>query len=221
MFITTLSGTKRALGLLLVMFTLAFGLTMGGRASAANDPGGDTTPVVSVSFSECNNKYDGKAYHLSKDADKTKFKNFQKDACDATNGGYCVATASQEQVDGGKSTVEKINCTKDGGLNGGGGGNNNGDGITDPALTQGGCTGANCSIIDKYINPLIKLLSAAVGIVAVIFIIFGGIQISTSAGDPQKVASGRNHIRNAIIGLVAYVLLALFLNWVVIGGIGA
>lgn len=150
-------------------------------------------------------------YNMTKDADVKAFKAFQKDAC---SNKICSADPHQELDDKGhKFTVQTISCSNPSN-------NNNGaTGITDPALTAGGCTGADCTIIDKYINPLIKLLSAAVGIIAVIAIIVGGIQISSANGDPQKVTNGRNHIRNAIIGLVAYVLLAVFLNWVVIGGI--
>lgn len=70
----------------------------------------------------------------------------------------------------------------------------------------------------KYVNPLIALLSAAVGVVVVAAIIYGGIEYITSAGDPQKAAAGQKRIIEALIGLVAFVLLYAFLVFIVPGG---
>lgn len=74
-------------------------------------------------------------------------------------------------------------------------------------------------LVKNYVNPFIKLLTALVGIAVVIGIIYGGIEYAMSAGDPQKAAVGKNRIRNAIIGLVAYVLTLAFLNFIIPGGI--
>lgn len=70
----------------------------------------------------------------------------------------------------------------------------------------------------KYINPLINLLSAAVGILVVISIIYGAIMFSTSGGDPQRAANGKNRIRNSLLGLLAYLLLYGFLQFIIPGG---
>lgn len=69
----------------------------------------------------------------------------------------------------------------------------------------------------KYINPVIRLLSALVAVAVTLGIIIGGIQVTTSAGDPQKSAIGKNHIRNALLGLLAYLLLYSFLRFIVPG----
>jgi hypothetical protein len=82
-----------------------------------------------------------------------------------------------------------------------------------------GTTSGNSCLFAKYINPLVNLLSAAVGMVAVIAIIVGGIEYSTSAGDPQRTAAGRQHITNALIGLLAYLLLYGFLQFIIPGGL--
>lgn len=71
----------------------------------------------------------------------------------------------------------------------------------------------------KYINPVVNLLSAAVGVVVVAAIIMGAIQFSTSGGDPQKAANGKKHIQNALLGLVAYILLFGFLQFIIPGGL--
>src|SRR5690606_28092694 len=78
----------------------------------------------------------------------------------------------------------------------------------------------NCqNIFDKYLTPFVRFLSAAVGIVVVAAVIFGGIQFSTSGGDPQKVANAKKHVANAIIALLAYILLFAFLNFIIPGGL--
>lgn len=75
------------------------------------------------------------------------------------------------------------------------------------------------SIFTKYLLPAINLLSAAVGIVSVAMIIYGGIEFSSSGGDPQRVASAKDHITNAIIALVAFLFLWAFLNFIIPGGL--
>lgn len=83
---------------------------------------------------------------------------------------------------------------------------------------KGSAKNATTCLFAKYVNPVINLLSALVGIVVVIAIIIGGIQFSTSAGDPQKAAAGKKHIANALFGLLAYLLLYAFLQFIVPGG---
>jgi hypothetical protein len=78
---------------------------------------------------------------------------------------------------------------------------------------------AESCLFAKYINPTVNLLSAAVGLVVVVGIIVGAIQFSTSAGDPQKAASGKKHIQNALIGLLMYLLLFGFLQFITPGGL--
>lgn len=92
---------------------------------------------------------------------------------------------------------------------------------TQPASGSTNCakgqTGAAC-IIGGYVNPVIGVLSALVGVVVVISIIAGGIQYSTSAGDPQKAAKAKSRITNALIALVAFGFLFSFLEFLLPGG---
>lgn len=82
------------------------------------------------------------------------------------------------------------------------------------------CTGGDCSgLITKYINPFIKLLTALIGIVIVVGIAAGGVQISAAGGDPAKVVAGRKRIQNAIVALLAYLFMFAFLQWLLPGGI--
>lgn len=81
------------------------------------------------------------------------------------------------------------------------------------------CTASSCNLISKYVNPLITLLSALVGVAVTISIIIGGIQYGSSAGDPQKASAAKNRIRNSIVALVAFIFLFAFLQFLVPGGI--
>jgi hypothetical protein len=80
------------------------------------------------------------------------------------------------------------------------------------------CSKSSC-IYRRYITPAVQLLSAAVGVLAVISFISAGIQYSSAGSDPQKVGAARKRIGNTVFGLIAYIFLLAFLNWVVPGGL--
>lgn len=82
------------------------------------------------------------------------------------------------------------------------------------------CTSKDCEkLYTKYLNPLVKLLGGAVGVVVVLMIVIGGVQYSSAGSDPQQVAEARKKITNAVFALFAYIFLFAFLNWAVPGGI--
>lgn len=87
----------------------------------------------------------------------------------------------------------------------------------DPALTP--CTSGNCDLVKKYIDPLINVLAAAVGVAVTISIVVGGIQYSSSAGDPGKMQTAKKRIINAIIALIGFFLFYAVLQWLVPGGL--
>lgn len=130
--------------------------------------------------------------------------------------GLAIQTSSAVSLD----NNVKLAANVDDGKTSGGSGNRD-QRSTDPALNKKLCTDGSCPIVNKYINPFITMLAGLVGIVAVIAIIIGGIEFSSAGGDPQKAANGKRHIRNAIIGLVAFIFFWAFMQWVIPGGIGA
>ena len=78
----------------------------------------------------------------------------------------------------------------------------------------------NCNLfVENYINPLVKVLTALVGISAVISIIVAGIQYSSSADDPGTVTKAKQRVFNVVIGLLAYIFLIALLNYLIPGGI--
>ena len=68
--------------------------------------------------------------------------------------------------------------------------------------------------VRKVSNKVIDALLYAVGIIAVVMIIFGGVQMATSAGDAGKVTKAKNTILAAVIGLVIAVLAYAIVHFV-------
>lgn len=77
---------------------------------------------------------------------------------------------------------------------------------------------SNCKILSRLLD-FINILSALVGVIVVIMIIYGGIQYSTAGSDPQKVKEAKSKIFNALIAMFAYIFMYSFLQWIVPGGI--
>jgi len=73
--------------------------------------------------------------------------------------------------------------------------------------------------VENYLNPAIIVLTSLIGIAAVLSIILAGIQYSASADDPGAVTKAKQRIFNTILGLVAYLFLLAFLNYLIPGGI--
>lgn len=76
----------------------------------------------------------------------------------------------------------------------------------------------NTDIVKKYLTPVIQFLGAGVGIVIVIAVVIGGIQYTTSAGDPNKAAAGKKRLIDALIALVAFGFMYALLSFLVPGG---
>jgi uncharacterized protein YacL len=80
-----------------------------------------------------------------------------------------------------------------------------------------GCdtTSVNVDNVWTFAGNVVNWILIAVGIICVIFIIFGGIRYATSGGDPEKVKSAKNTLLYAIIGLAIALLAAVIVNLVV------
>lgn len=80
---------------------------------------------------------------------------------------------------------------------------------------DGACTSTDATTqINNLIHTIINILSAIVGIVAVIMIIIGGLRYITSGGNDANVASAKNTILYAIIGLIIVALSQLIVRFV-------
>jgi hypothetical protein len=81
------------------------------------------------------------------------------------------------------------------------------------------CTNSNCNLFIRYLNPLVNVLAIGAGLAAVIGIIYGGIEYAASGGDPQQAASGKRHVKIAIIAIVAYVFVLAGLRFLIPGSV--
>jgi hypothetical protein len=61
---------------------------------------------------------------------------------------------------------------------------------------------------------ILDILLRIAGIVAIIFVIYGGVQLITSAGSPEGAAKARGTILNALIGLLIAVIAVAFVAFV-------
>ncbi|HSD56461.1 MAG TPA: hypothetical protein VLA92_04920 [Candidatus Saccharimonadales bacterium] len=84
------------------------------------------------------------------------------------------------------------------------------------AAGGGGCNNPQGSpTVNSVISTVINILSAFVGIIAVIMIIFAGFKYVTSGGDSGKISSAKNTLTYAIVGIVVAGVSQLIVRFVV------
>lgn len=80
--------------------------------------------------------------------------------------------------------------------------------------------GANCDEdvnaggVNNLLRQIVNIISAIVGVIAVIMIVVGGFKYITSGGDSNKVSSAKNTIIYAIIGLIIVALAQVIVRFV-------
>jgi len=70
-----------------------------------------------------------------------------------------------------------------------------------------------------WLKLLINIFMGVIGVAAVLMVTVGGIQYITARDNAQAVASAKQRIINVVIGLVAFMFLYAFLQWLIPGGI--
>ncbi|HUC88238.1 MAG TPA: hypothetical protein VMR95_03770 [Candidatus Binatia bacterium] len=80
-----------------------------------------------------------------------------------------------------------------------------------------GCQAKGNPILDMLF-AIIRLLSDGVGIVVIASVIVGGIQYTTSAGDPNASAKAMTRIRSSLTALLIFIFAYAILNYVIPGG---
>lgn len=78
-----------------------------------------------------------------------------------------------------------------------------------------GCPGNSNSDLPTVIQNILNAIIAVAGIVSVVFIIIGGIQYTTSAGDPGKTKKAKDTILYALIGLIICALSFAIVNFTI------
>lgn len=67
------------------------------------------------------------------------------------------------------------------------------------------------SAVKRFINIMLWII----GVLSVVFLIWGGIRYVTSAGDSNKVTAAKNTIVYAIVGLIIAILSYAMVNFVI------
>lgn len=68
---------------------------------------------------------------------------------------------------------------------------------------------------DGTITNIFNVVLAAAGVIAVVVIIWAGIQFMIARGDPEKIKTARNSILYSVIGLIIVIFSFVILNFVI------
>lgn len=80
-----------------------------------------------------------------------------------------------------------------------------------------GCTSSTANPspdVNTVVKTGVNLFSAIVGVIAVVMVILAGLHFITAQGDPGKVATARNTLIYAAIGIMVVALAQLFVKFV-------
>ncbi|HET9850405.1 MAG TPA: pilin [Candidatus Saccharimonadales bacterium] len=85
---------------------------------------------------------------------------------------------------------------------------------TNPTVSSCDTGPSGGDTLSSILRHFINILSAIVGVVAVIMIIFGGFRYITSGGNDTSITSAKNTILYAIIGLIIVALAQILVHFV-------
>ncbi|MGE5298190.1 MAG: pilin [Acidobacteriaceae bacterium] len=96
-----------------------------------------------------------------------------------------------------------------------------------PTQCQRGSNAAdieNCNsvsfLVQMVVNVINRLLQAA-GVVAILFVLYGGMRMMLSGGNPSAIAEGKSTTMNALLGLVivftSYIIIQFVVQWMTQG----
>lgn len=74
-------------------------------------------------------------------------------------------------------------------------------------------------VIFELLKWVLRIMTAGVGIAAVGGIAYGALLYTTAENKPEQTKKAIGVITNVVIGIVAYALMAVFLNFLIPGGI--
>ena len=78
-----------------------------------------------------------------------------------------------------------------------------------------GCESGDEKALENIVQEIINRVILVLGIVAVIFIVLGGVGYMTSAGDAAKLKKAKDTILYAVIGLIICVLAYAITNFTI------
>ena len=92
--------------------------------------------------------------------------------------------------------------------------------VDDQIKAASGCSSGSTDELPNVIQGIANAIILVAGVIAVVFIIYGGIQYMTSAGDSSKTKKAKDTILYAAIGLIICALAFAIVNFVIIGLLG-
>lgn len=101
---------------------------------------------------------------------------------------------------------------------------NVGAGIDSATGVSGSCadaTDTGAGSLQAVAKKVVNIFSIIVGLVAVIFVIYGGFRYITSGGDSGSVGNAKNTLIYALVGLVIVALAQLIVHYVLSTATGA
>ena len=87
--------------------------------------------------------------------------------------------------------------------------------VPEEVRVASGCKGDKVAGLDDAITNILNAIIASIGIVAVIFVLVGGINYMTSNGDAAKLEKAKKTILYACIGLAVCALAFAIVNWAI------
>lgn len=75
-------------------------------------------------------------------------------------------------------------------------------------------TGTTLTGTNGFVPALLDWVLVVAGIIAVFYLIYGGILYITAGGDAEKATKGRTAVINAIIGIAVILLALAIVQWV-------
>lgn len=91
----------------------------------------------------------------------------------------------------------------------------NNDNVPDEVKAAAGCPDHSTGTLDNSLTIILNGIILILGLVAVIFIIIGGVNYITSSGDANKVKKAKDTILYAVIGLIICALAFAIVNFVI------
>ena len=73
--------------------------------------------------------------------------------------------------------------------------------------------------IEDILNMILLVVTTGVGIAAVCAIVYAGVLYITARDNAGQVSKAKTMIMNTVIGVVAYILMWAFLQWIIPGGV--
>jgi len=87
------------------------------------------------------------------------------------------------------------------------------------AYAQGGFVNPRLEFVrnlnfTNWTTSIVNWIMLVAGLIAVIYLIYGGILYITAGGDAEKATKGRTAVINAVIGIIIILLALVIVNWV-------